>query len=89
LVFTFNLTGKTKPMKTKKIHASVFGWFAPTHLEDEEGYIVFHDSPRYAKATDESLERWALRKNVIIRNAAEVEQRSRLMAEWQEENDLE
>jgi hypothetical protein len=33
-------------MKTRSYHITNLGSFAPQHIEDVNGYVVYHDSPR-------------------------------------------
>ena len=72
-------------MKTKSYHVSNFGKFAPA-ISSNDGYVVYHDSPRYGAATDEQLEAWTESRNKAVRNAALTEQAERRLGEWQKNN---
>jgi hypothetical protein len=68
-------------MKTKSYHKSNLGSYAP-HISTNDGYITYHDSPRYAKASQEQLEEWAGSRIEAVRNAALTEQGKRALGEW-------
>ena len=72
-----------KAMKTKTYHVTNLGSFAPTGLADNEGYVRYHVSPRYGKATDSQLADWADSRSIAVRNAAITEQCERRLADWQ------
>lgn len=73
-------------MKTKSYHISNLGSFAPSSANVENGYVTYHDSPRYGKASDEQLEEWAGSRTKAVRNAAVTEQAERALAKWQKGN---
>jgi len=84
-----NQTEKTQTkikMKTRSYHISNLGSYAPSHIADSNGYVTYHDSDRYGKATDEQLEEWAESRIKAVRNAAITEQAERKLAEWQKGN---
>lgn len=72
-------------MKTKSYHKSNLGSFAPS-ISTNDGYITYHDSPRYAKASEEQLEEWAGARIAAVRNAALTEQAERALGEWRKNN---
>jgi hypothetical protein len=72
-------------MKTKSYHKSNLGSFAPA-ISTNDGYIVYHDSPRYGKATEEQLEAWAESRIKAVSNAARTEQAERALNEWRKNN---
>jgi hypothetical protein len=82
LITTPTHTPNTK-MKTRSYHISNLGSYAPSHIADNNGYVTYHDSDRYGKATDEQLEEWAESRTTAVRNAAITEQAERKLAEWQ------
>lgn len=73
-------------MKTKKYHQSNLGSYAPTQVADSYGYITYHDSPRYAKASAEQLGEWASSRISVVRSAAITEQCERELAKWRSHN---
>jgi len=73
-------------MRVKKYHATNLGSFAPTEIADVEGYVTYHDSHRYADATEEQLAEWAASRLTAVRAAAVTEQAERCLAEWQRSN---
>ena len=69
-------------MKTKSFHKSNLGSFCPPSFNRVD-YVVYHDSPRYAKAGLEQLEHWAGSSNIkAVRNAALTELAERELAKW-------
>ncbi len=72
-------------MKTKSYYKSNLGSFSPA-ISTNDGYITYHDSPRYAKATAEQLEKWAGSNLKAVRNAALTEQAERALGEWRKNN---
>lgn len=67
-------------MKTKSYHHTDLGSYAPSGAtRDSQGYIVYHDSPRYSRATEEQLRQWS---ETGVRNAALTEQAERSLAQW-------
>lgn len=71
-------------MKTKSYHVSNLGSYAPPGAtQNGQGYITYHDSPRYAKATEEQLAEWSASRNQAVRNAALTEIAERALAVWQ------
>lgn len=73
-------------MKTATYHVSNYGSFRPDATTDTDGYVTYHDSPRYAKATNEQLREWLDSRNEAVRNAAATEIASRKLQKWQEGN---
>lgn len=73
-------------MKTKSYHISNLGSYAPSHIADNNGYVTYHDSIRYGKASDEQLAEWAESRNKAVRNAAITEQAERDLEEWRKNN---
>ena len=69
-------------MKTKTYHISNMGKFAPTGCADSTGYVTYHDSQRYRKATDEQLAEWSESRVKSVRNAAKTEVAERALSEW-------
>ena len=69
-------------MKTREIHTTTLGRFAPVHASDSSGHITFHDSPRYGRATAAQLELWADSRLAAVRAAAEIELAERRVAAW-------
>jgi len=73
-------------MKTKSYHISNFGSFAPAGATERDGYVAYHDSDRYGKATGAQLDTWSESRNTAVRNAALTEQAERRLAKWQKGN---
>jgi hypothetical protein len=74
-------------VKTKSYHVSNFGSFRPAAVTDTEGYVTYHDSPRYAAATDDQLTEWAeTGRTLAVRNAAATEIAERKLNEWRKGN---
>lgn len=72
-------------MRTKSYHKSNLGSFAPS-ISTNDGYIVYHDSPRYGTASEEQLEAWAESRLRAVSNAARTEQAERALNEWRKNN---
>lgn len=71
-------------MKTKSYHYTALGSYTPAGAtRDRQGYITYHDSPLYAKATAEQLEEWSESLTTSVRNAAVTEIAERALAIWQ------
>lgn len=70
-------------MKTKSYHISNLGSYATSGIADNNGYVTYHDSPRYGIASDEELDEWADSRTKSVRNAAITEQAERRLKEWQ------
>lgn len=51
------------------------------------GYIEYHDSPRYSKASDSQLDEWQESPNKLIRNAARIELANRKLRAWSEKSE--
>lgn len=79
-------TKKKLPMKTRTAHISTFGSFRPHCPSDSEGYIEYHDSPRYSKATPAQLNEWGASRFKLIRNAVALERACRALEKWQKGN---
>ena len=73
-------------MKTKSFHASNMGSYGAGLPTDRNGYVTIHDSPRYAKATDDKLAGFADSRMKAVRAAALTEQAERGIREWQNGN---
>ena len=71
-------------MKTTTFHPTNFGTFAPNCSTDSEGFVHVHDSPRYAKASEEKLQEYLSSRLFLVRNAAKTEVASRKLAKWQQ-----
>lgn len=71
-------------MKVKTYHISNFGSLAPRGVSQENGYVKYHDSPRYSDSNLEQLHDWANSNNYLIRNAARTELAERNVQTWQE-----
>ena len=69
-------------MKTKTYHVSNLGSFGGVVSPDANGYVTYHDSPRYDKATDKQLADWAESTIRAVRNAAKTEMAERGIREW-------
>lgn len=69
-------------MKTRSYHISNFGRYAPIHIADASGFVTYHDSDRYGKATDQQLGEWSESRIKAVRNAAITEQAERKLEEW-------
>ena len=65
-------------MKTKTTHSSYFGSFSSGF----NGYIEYHDSPRYSKASEQELENWTQSRFEVVRNAARIELKNRAIEAW-------
>lgn len=74
-------------MKKQSYHISNLGSYAPSHIADKDGYVSYHDSPRYSAATDAQLEEWAGDSRKLVRNAAITEQAERRLAAWQQKGE--
>ena len=74
-------------MKKSSTHKSNFGGFAPIGA-NVNGYIEYHDSPRYARASLAQLEEWESdAKMLIVRNAARIELANRKIRAWNEKSE--
>jgi hypothetical protein len=73
-------------MKKDITHISNFGSFAPIGA-NALGYIEYHDSPRYSKASDSQLDEWQESPNKLIRNAARIELANRGLRAWNEKSE--
>lgn len=69
-------------MKTKTYHVSNLGSFGGGVSPDTNGYVTYHDSPRYARGTAEQLAEWAESPVRAIRNAAKTEMAERGIQDW-------
>lgn len=69
-------------MKTKTYHVMNLGCFAPVGLADAEGYVTYHDSPRYAKASEAKLREWEGSRVAAVRAAAVTEIAERDLQRW-------
>ncbi len=75
-----------KTMTTATYHVSNLGSYAPSGIADNNGYVTYHKSPRYGRATEAQLDGWACSRIAAVRNAAITEQAERRLAEWQRAN---
>lgn len=73
-------------MKTQKYHTSNLGKFAPTEHSDRQGYVTYHDSPRYTNASNEQLQEWLESRSALVRAAAATEIAERDIAAWRKSN---
>jgi hypothetical protein len=69
-------------MKTKTYHISTMGNYAPRGCAGTDGYVIYHDSPRYRAATEEQLAKWGVSKTKAVRNAALTEICNRALQVW-------
>lgn len=69
-------------MRTDKYHISTWGKFAPHVPVDQEGYVVYHVSPRYQQATTQQLEAWLTSRLAAVRAAAATELAQRKLSAW-------
>jgi hypothetical protein len=77
---------KNPKMKTKSFHSSNMGSYGAGLPTNSNGYVTIHDSPRYAKATEEQLAEWAESRTHAVRAAALTEQAERGLREWRQGN---
>jgi len=69
-------------MKTRTYHISTLGRFAPRGCAGQDGYVIYHDSPRYKTATVDRLLFWVESKAKPVRNAAKTEIAERALNIW-------
>lgn len=69
-------------MKTRTYHISTLGSFAPRGCAGRDGYVICHDSPRYAKASESQLATWRESRSKAVRNAALTEIAERSLQVW-------
>lgn len=70
-------------MKIGRYHYTQMGSHQPRGVvKDAEGYIAYHDHPRYAAASEEQLTEWATSDHVAVRNAAATELAERRLRTW-------
>ena len=69
-------------MTKSKTHISNFGNAHPQAAANREGYIEYHNSGRYASATDSQLDKWLQDPNVFVKNAAAIEIAERELNVW-------
>lgn len=71
-------------MKTKSYHYTILGCYTPGSAKrDSEGYVTYHDSPRYAGATAGQLDEWSESRTTAVHNAAVTEIAERALKIWQ------
>jgi hypothetical protein len=71
-------------MKTKSYHHTALGSYTPAGAtRDGQGYVTYHDSPRYAAATEDQLDAWSESRTTPVRNAALTEIAERALKVWQ------
>lgn len=75
-------TNKPSEMKTRTYHITTLGSFAPRGCAGSDGYVICHDSPRYAKANESQLDQWRNCSNKAVRNAALTEIAYRNLQVW-------
>lgn len=73
-------------MNTKCYHISNFGSFAPEVEADANGYVTYHESERYAKASNAQLREWLGSRIKAVRNAAATEIAQRKLNQWRNSN---
>ena len=74
-----------RQMKTKNYHHTHLGSYAPAGAQrDRQGYIIYHDSPRYSAASPEQLDTWAESRTTGVRNAALTEIAERALQTWRD-----
>lgn len=73
-------------MTTATYHISNLGSYAPAGIAAFDGYVIYHKSVRYARASDEQLAAWTESRIKAVRNAAVTEQAERKLAKWQRSN---
>ena len=74
-------------MRKSSTHKSNFGSFAPIGA-NANGWIEYHESARYARASIAQLEEWeADAKMLIVRNAARIELANRKIFAWNEKSE--
>lgn len=69
-------------MKTRAYHISNLGSFGASVPTGRDGYVTYHDSPRYAKASNSRLAEWTESRCKAVRAAAWTELAERGIAEW-------
>ena len=69
-------------MKTAACHYSNFGVFGQSLPRCMNGYVTFHNSPRYAEASTHQLIEWEKSRLRLVRVAAKVEIASRQLQDW-------
>jgi len=70
-------------MNTKKFHPRDLGRYGNALPTDQAGYVMVHDSPRYAAADDAQLDEWSRSRHAAVRAAARSEMAMRSLAVWQ------
>jgi hypothetical protein len=70
-------------MKTKTYHHTNLGSYFPARASvDSSGFVTYHDSPRYSRATESQLRDWADSRIGSVRNAAVTEMAERDLEAW-------
>jgi len=70
-------------MKTKTYHRTNLGSYFPSGASvDSSGYVTYHDSPRYSRATESQLRDWAESRIGSVRNPAVTEIAERALDAW-------
>jgi hypothetical protein len=72
-------------MVIANFHVSNFGSFTQG-FESSNGYVYYHDHPRYEKASDEKLAEWTQSRIKAVRNAAFAEINQRALQAWRKSN---
>jgi|LakMenEpi03Aug12_release.lakeMendotaPanAssembly.Ray.scaffolds.fasta_scaffold4234762_1 hypothetical protein len=72
-------------MAVANFHISSFGSFA-SGFESSNGFVYYHDHPRYEKASDDQLAEWTTSRLKAVRNAAWAEINQRSLQAWRNAN---
>lgn len=71
-------------MNIKTYHISNLGSFSPRGVTvDSQGYVTYHSSDRYSKASNDQLVDWSCSRIRSVRNAALTEIAERSIVAWQ------
>ena len=69
-------------MKTRTFHVSNLGSFGASVPTDRDGYVTYHDSKRYEKASNAKLVEWTESRCKTVRAAAWTELAERGISAW-------
>lgn len=69
-------------MRTKSYHISNLGSYAPHGCADFAGFVIYHESPRYSRASESQLSGWSRSRIRAVRNAARTELAERALEAW-------
>lgn len=76
-------TKRKKNMKTDNFHISNYGSFSGGFEADNEGYVTYHVSGKYAKMSDADLAELRDSSRIrSVRNACSCEINGRKLDEW-------